>query len=217
MTIWWNRCTPFAKIGGTENIKLSKIDNEQYEMIFELSQGTDRSTLQKVNPHITFSDKYNNLLSFTYFTDTSVKKNYVYVLGKGKGEKHKRTTYFEGTEPFFFRPLRSVRWCKGHFRWSSENVRNVSFEILTGTPATNPEIPRFQNTDYKKYLTLCIIRLDAGTSELSITDYRENNNFCGYVHCILGKCKVTDMLSQLSEIQTQIKDYNITVVSWQQK
>ena len=87
------------KIGGTANIRLSKIDNEQYEMIFELSQGTDRSILQEVNPHIIFSDRYNNLLSFTYFTDTSFKKNYAYVLGKGEGEKRKRTTYFEGTEP----------------------------------------------------------------------------------------------------------------------
>ena len=87
------------KIGGTVNIRLSKIDNEQYEMIFELSQGTDRSILQEINPHIIFSDRYNNLLSFTYFTDTSVKKNYAYVLGKGEGEKRKRTTYFEGTEP----------------------------------------------------------------------------------------------------------------------
>ena len=87
------------KISGTANIRLSKIDNEQYEMIFELLQGTDRSILQEVNPHIIFSDRYNNLLSFTYFTDTSVKKNYAYVLGKGEGEKRKRTTYFEGTEP----------------------------------------------------------------------------------------------------------------------
>lgn len=87
------------KIGGTANIRLSKIDNEQYEMIFELSQGTDRSILQEVNPHIIFSDRYNNLLSFTYFTDTSVKKNYAYVLGKGEGEKRKRTIYFKGTEP----------------------------------------------------------------------------------------------------------------------
>lgn len=87
------------KIGGTANIRLSRIDNEQYEMIFELLQGTDRSILQKINPHIIFSDRYNNLLSFTYFTDTSVKKNYAYVLGKGEGEKRKRTTYFEGTEP----------------------------------------------------------------------------------------------------------------------
>ena len=87
------------KISGTANIRLSKIDNEQYEMIFELLQGTDRSILQEVNPHIIFSDRYNNLLSFTYCTDTSVKKNYAYVLGKGEGEKRKRTTYFEGTEP----------------------------------------------------------------------------------------------------------------------
>lgn len=87
------------KIGGTANIRLSKTNTEQYEMIFELSQGTDRSILQEVNPHIIFSDRYNNLLSITYFTDTSVKKNYAYVLGKGEGEKRKRTTYFEGSEP----------------------------------------------------------------------------------------------------------------------
>ena len=87
------------KIGGTANIRLSKTNNEHYEMIFELSQGTDRSILQEINPHIIFSDRYNNLLSFTYFTDTSVKKNYAYVLGKGEGEKRKRTTYFEGAEP----------------------------------------------------------------------------------------------------------------------
>ena len=83
------------KIGGTANIRLSKTNTEQYEMVFELSQGIDRSILQEVNPHIIFSDRYNNLLSFTYFTDTSVKKNYAYVLGKGEGEKRKRTTYFE--------------------------------------------------------------------------------------------------------------------------
>lgn len=87
------------KIGGTANIRLSKTNNEHYEMIFELSQGTDRSILQEINPHIIFSDRYNNLLSFTYFTDTSVKKNYAYVLGKGEGEKRKRTTYFEDSEP----------------------------------------------------------------------------------------------------------------------
>ena len=81
---------------------------------------------------------------------------------------------------------------------------NVRFEILAGTPATNPAIPRLQNTDYKKYLTLCIIKLDAGTSGLSVTDYRENNNFCGYVRCILGKCKVTDMLLQIAEIMKKI-------------
>ena len=87
------------KIGGTANIRLSKIAEEQYEMIFELSQGEDRSMMQEKNPRIVFSDSYNNLLSFTYFTDNSVKRNFAYVLGKGEGEKRKRTIYFEGTEP----------------------------------------------------------------------------------------------------------------------
>ena len=87
------------KIGGTANIRLSKIDNEQFEMIFELSQGTDRSILQEINPCIIFSDRYNNLLSFTYFTDTSVKRNFAYVLGKGDGQQRKRTTYFADSEP----------------------------------------------------------------------------------------------------------------------
>ena len=87
------------KIGGTANIRLSKIAEEQYEMIFELSQGADRSMMQEENPHIVFSDSYNNLLSFTYFTDTSVKKNYAYVLGKGEGQQRKRTTYFADSEP----------------------------------------------------------------------------------------------------------------------
>ena len=87
------------KIGGTANIRLSKIAEEQYEMIFELLQGEDRSMMQEENPHIVFSDSYNNLLSFTYFTDTSVKKNFAYVLGKGEGEQRKRTTFYYGNEP----------------------------------------------------------------------------------------------------------------------
>lgn len=87
------------KIGGTANIRLSKIAEEQYEMIFDLFQGADRSILQEENPHIVFSDSYNNLLSFTCFTDTSVKKNFAYVLGKGEGQQRKRTTFYYGDEP----------------------------------------------------------------------------------------------------------------------
>ena len=40
------------KIGGTANIRLNKITGEQYEMILELSEGTDRSIMQEENPHI---------------------------------------------------------------------------------------------------------------------------------------------------------------------
>ncbi len=89
------------KIGGTANIRLNKISGEQYAMILELSQGSDRSIMQSDNPHIVFSDGYNNLLSFSYATDISNQKNFAYILGKGEGEERKRTTYFENTEPTF--------------------------------------------------------------------------------------------------------------------
>lgn len=89
------------KIGGTANIRLKKINGEQYEMILDLSEGTDRSIMQSENPHIIFSDGYTNLLSFTYSSDISAQRNFAYVLGKGEGAERKRTTYFDGDEPSF--------------------------------------------------------------------------------------------------------------------
>lgn len=89
------------KIGGTANICLSKVNGEQYEMLLDLSEGTDRSIVQKENPHIIFSDGYTNLLSFTYSSNISVQRNFAYILGKGEGEERKRTTYCDGDEPSF--------------------------------------------------------------------------------------------------------------------
>ena len=89
------------KIGGTANIRLSKTADEQYEMPFELSEGTDRSIMQNGNPHIIFSDSYTNLLSFTYSSDISLQRNFAYILGQGEGDERKRTVYFDGDEPLF--------------------------------------------------------------------------------------------------------------------
>lgn len=54
------------KLGGTANIRLVKSSGEQYRMVFDLSEGADRSIMQEDNPHIIFSDAYSNLLSFSY-------------------------------------------------------------------------------------------------------------------------------------------------------
>lgn len=89
------------KNGGTANIRLSKVNGEQYEMILDLSEGTDHSIMQSENPHIIFSDGYTNLLSFTYSSDISAQRNFAYVLGKGEGAERKRTTYFDDDEPSF--------------------------------------------------------------------------------------------------------------------
>lgn len=94
---------------------------------------------------------------------------------------------------------------------TGESYRNISFEILAGTPATSPAIPRFQNTDTKTYLTLCTVRIESEATEMTVTDYRENTTYCGYVKCILGKCKVTEMQSQLVQLIAEMEDYNNTI------
>ena len=83
-------------IGGYANIR---IDNNALKC--DLLEGTDRSILQDTNPHIVFSDSYNNLLSFSYASDSSVQRNFAYIFGCGEGSARKRTIYFSGTEPTY--------------------------------------------------------------------------------------------------------------------
>lgn len=45
---------------------------------------------------------------------------------------------------------------------TGENYRKIEFEVLAGTPATNPSVPNFQNTNTKTYLTLCTVLINAG-------------------------------------------------------
>ena len=97
---------------------------------------------------------------------------------------------------------------------ASENVRDVRLEILAGTPAENPSVPPIPTDMNRTKLTLYAVRLNAGASSLSESDwidYRNDYNLCGYCRCILGKCKVTDMMSQLAELNAQIEEYNETI------
>ena len=70
-------------------------------MVFDLSEGTDRSVMQEEKPHIVFSDAYSNLLSFSYASDTAITRNFAYIYGQGKGDERKRTTYCDGDEPTY--------------------------------------------------------------------------------------------------------------------
>lgn len=83
-------------IGGTANIRLQSEENGGFSLIFELSEGTDRSVLQNENQHIIFSDLYNNLLSFDYALDYSKYRNFAYILGSGEGAERKRTIFYNG-------------------------------------------------------------------------------------------------------------------------
>ena len=89
-------------VGGTANIRLEKSEDDKYSLIFELSQGTDRSVLQTENPHIVFSDTYNNLLSFDYMLDTTDYCNFAHIFGQGEGLQRKSTTLYHGKLPTYF-------------------------------------------------------------------------------------------------------------------
>ena len=96
----------------------------------------------------------------------------------------------------------------------SEEVRACKLEVLASTAATTPTLPTFQNTDTKTYLTLAAIRLVGGSSSISqsqVQDYRSDEMKCGYVRCILGKCKVTELLDTLDSIYQMVDDIRADV------
>ncbi len=102
----------------------------------------------------------------------------------------------------------------------SESVRACKLEVKQGTAATSPTIPTFQNTETKTYLTLCAVRLNGGTAEIvknNITDYRGNETRCPYVRCILGKCKVSEILDALESYNATVTELNAQVTKLQNR
>lgn len=80
---------------------------------------------------------------------------------------------------------------------TSESVRAVRLEIVPGTPAENPALPVIPTDENRTRLLLYAVRLNVGAASLSKFDwydYREDSNVCGYCRCILGKCKVSEIL-----------------------
>ncbi len=89
---------------------------------------------------------------------------------------------------------------------TGENYRNIAFEILPGTPESIPSIPHFFDDTYRTYLTICTVLINAGADELEVSDYRGNELYCGYVKCILGKCRVTSLMQQLLTVNAVIDE-----------
>ena len=89
------------------------------------------------------------------------------------------------------------------------STRTCGIRIQPGIAATEPVIPSFTNNNVTTYLTLAAVRLRAGATELTaedVIDYREDESKCGYCKCILGKCKVTEMLSKMTENQASLEE-----------
>ena len=94
---------------------------------------------------------------------------------------------------------------------TTESVRSVTLKLFPGTPAESPQLPSIpQDADHVRLL-MYAVRLNPGATELTERDwydYREDRNVCGYCRCILGKCKVTEMLAQMAQIEADITEYN---------
>lgn len=63
-------------------------------------------------------------------------------------------------------------------------------------------------------LLMYAVRLNPGATQLSERDwydYREDKNVCGYCQCILGKCKVTEMLTQMAQMTAEMQENNETI------
>ena len=91
----------------------------------------------------------------------------------------------------------------------SENVRACKLEVKSGTASTTPAIPVFEDTVSKKHLTLAAVFLKGGAKSIAdsnIRDMREDEKKCGYVKCVLGKCRVSEILSALSVYRSTVAD-----------
>lgn len=102
----------------------------------------------------------------------------------------------------------------------SDSVRACKLEVKSGTAATSPSVPVFENTDTKTYLTLASVRLNGGITSISqsnIKDYRSDEKKCGYVKCILGKCKVSEILAALDSYNKTVTELNNRVAEFQER
>ena len=97
---------------------------------------------------------------------------------------------------------------------TTESVRSVTLKLFPGTPAENPQLPSIPQDEDHVRLLMYAVRMNPGVSRITESDwfdYREDSNVCGYCKCILGKCKVTDMLAQLAQIEADMQGYNNTI------
>ena len=91
-------------------------------------------------------------------------------------------------------------------RLSTTN-RNITLNILKGTPAAEPEAPELTRTSTVYELCLASIAVAANATAIAtadITDTRGNSSLCGYVYGLIQQIDTTDLFNQ----------YNDAFVTW---
>ena len=112
------------------------------------------------------------------------------------------------TKSFTKEVLNDATEILSYLQTDMDSILNMDLEE-TATQL-NKMIDQFEDvqeySSTKTYLTVCVVRLSAGATELDVRDYRSSETYCGYVRCILGKCKVTAMMTLLEEANGTIED-----------
>ena len=99
---------------------------------------------------------------------------------------------------------------------TTESVRSVSLRLFAGTPAENPSLPSIPQDEDHVRLLMYAVRMNPGASRITESDwfdYREDSNVCGYCKCILGKCKVTELMSQMAQLIAEVAENNETIAA----
>lgn len=97
---------------------------------------------------------------------------------------------------------------------TTESVRSVTLKLFPGTPAENPQLPSIPQDENHVRLLMYAVRINPGASRITESDwfdYREDSNVCGYCKCILGKCKVTELMSQMAQLVAEVQENNETI------
>ena len=97
---------------------------------------------------------------------------------------------------------------------TTESVRSVTLKLFPGTPAENPQLPSITQDKNHVRLLMYAVRINPGASRITESDwfdYREDSNVCGYCKCILGKCKVTELMSQMAQLVAEVQENNETI------
>lgn len=97
---------------------------------------------------------------------------------------------------------------------TTESVRSVTLKLFPGTPAESPQLPTIPQDEDHVRLLMYAVRLNPGATSLTERDwydYREDANVCGYCKCILGKCKVTDLMAQMAQLIAEVQENNETI------
>ena len=71
---------------------------------------------------------------------------------------------------------------------TSDGVRSIRLEVVSGSPAESPAAPDPVRTDTTHDLTLALVYVPAGADEITdanLTDVRDNEWYCGYVQSLV--------------------------------